>query len=177
MAIDEEHQLSDVKTLGLQYAASDDQFTFVPLEVDENQKWTKLNVLSCFMSLYDPLGFVLPYVMMARMLFQDFWRRGLSWKAQIPDEIRTGWHHWRQQLKQLGQIRIDRCIQTPHREKEVIHKHLHIFGDASEAGYGCVAYAVTSYPSGETRSTFIMAKGRVAPVSYTHLTLPTTPYV
>ena len=118
------------------------------------------------MALYDPLGFVLPYVMEARMFFQSFWRRKLPWKASIPEEIKSSWKQWRQQLKNLGTVKIDRCIQEPHREHEVVERHLHIFGDASEVGYGCVAYSAITYENGDKRRTLIMAKGRVAPLRY-----------
>ena len=49
---------------------------------------------------------------------------------------------------------------------EVASFELHHFSDASEYGYGTVSYLRKQSGDGTVQSTFIMAKGRYAPLQY-----------
>lgn len=47
---------------------------------------------------------------------------------------------------------------------------LHIFGDASEAGYGAVTYARFVHPDGTAEVRFLISKSRIAPLKF--MTIP-----
>ena len=49
--------------------------------VDDDVRITKRSVLSLLARVFDPMGFVLPFTVNARHLFQDIWRLGLDWQA------------------------------------------------------------------------------------------------
>lgn len=46
----------------------------------------------------------------------------------------------------------------------VTHRALHIFADASTAAYGAMVYLCTTDDAGATRTTLLLAKGRVTPL-------------
>ena len=74
----EESELPSVKTLGVQWNASGDVFTFSIKEINLSC-YTKRGLLSRIATLFDPLQFLAPYVIRAKMVLQQAWLRGLEW--------------------------------------------------------------------------------------------------
>ena len=100
---------------------------------------TRLGILSVASSLYDPLGFVAPFVLPAKALLQRLCRRGLSWDEPVSAEEYKEWAKWLQDLPTLTDLKINRCIK-PKGLQEVVSAQLLHFCDASEIGYASVAY-------------------------------------
>lgn len=83
--------LKDHKTLGLRWDTREDTFRVVLCNRGRVMNMlTKRILLSMVMSLFDPLGLVLPQaVMMGRLILRKIWKMECEWDAIIPEEFRT----------------------------------------------------------------------------------------
>ena len=69
---------------------------------------TKRVVLSFIARLFDPLGFVTPFVMLAKCLFQDIWKQGLTWDQPIPESMQLLFLRWLDGMKQINLWQVPR---------------------------------------------------------------------
>ena len=67
---------------------------------------TKRDVLRKGATIFDPLGFVSPFVVKAKILLQELWSRGYDWDDVIHDEIASRIGSWYEQLKGLGNVKV-----------------------------------------------------------------------
>ena len=56
-------------------------------------------MLSVIASLYDPLSFLAPFTLKARLLFQKTWDFDLEWNSRIPKELEPEWESWLTQTR------------------------------------------------------------------------------
>jgi hypothetical protein len=70
---------SKTKTLGVLCDPERDVFAFRVEPPDANKTPTKRNVLSAIAAVYDPLQFLSPFLVRAKILMQEIWRAGLDW--------------------------------------------------------------------------------------------------
>ena len=75
-------QLPMERALGLQWCVESDQFSFRTALRERPQ--TRRGILSVVSSLYDPLGFLAPFIMPAKLMLQELCRRNLKWDEPIP---------------------------------------------------------------------------------------------
>ena len=154
------------RALGMQWNVDTDQFEF--RTSIKNRPATRRGILSVASSTYDPLGFVSPFVLPAKVLLQDLCRLQLGWDDEIPKEYLSKWLYWLEQLPKLKEYKLNRCIK-PVQFGEV-ECQLHHFSDASENGYGVASYLREVNNDGEVFCTLVMAKSRVAPLK--QVTIP-----
>ena len=150
-----------LKALGIVWRPDTDLFSFrgevVTLEAD-----TMRGILKSFTKIYDPLCFLLPSVIAARIIFQDCWKHSLGWDDPLPDEIKLKWHEWRDSLCHLGKVKVNRCLRS-FPKKAVTKESLHVFCDASRKAYDAVAYLRVEYSDGTVSATLVMSRGRITP--------------
>ncbi|KAL8559090.1 hypothetical protein ACOMHN_008278 [Nucella lapillus] len=151
------------RTLGLQWNTENDTLGFsYPANVSLE---TRRGVLSTIASVYDPLGFIAPFVLRGRLILQSLCRDGLDWDDEIPIALRNKWKDWIADLTSIDQIAIPRNVfSTGFRRERPIE--LHHFSDASTTGYGQCSYLRTIDEDNVVHSTLIVAKARVAPMKY-----------
>ena len=147
------------RALGIQWMVKKDVFTFTSVKKDLPP--TKRNILSITSSIFDPLGFLSPFILNAKILLQELWRRKYTWDAAIDHNLQKTWFQWTDQLSQLQNISIPRCYGS-NCDPEIIE--LHIFSDASESAFASAAYIRIKDVSGSFNSSLIMAKSRLAPL-------------
>ena len=154
------------RTLGITWNLSIDAFTFYfsPGIIIN----TKRGILRITSSLFDPLGFLIPFLLIAKMLLQMLWRHDLGWDDEITGELLDIWNKWLESAKSISAFKVDRCYFRV--RGSVLKIQLHLFCDASESAYGTVAYLRYSFKSGEHECAFVMAKSKLAPIKT--LTLP-----
>lgn len=116
-------------------------------------------------SLYDPLGFLAPFSMMAKLLLQELCKRNFGWDEDIPHVLAKQWAGWLEDLHKVAKFKIDRCIK-PNDFGNPVTVQLHHFSDASEVGYGAVSYLRLERDN-KVHVAFMMGKARVAPLKQT----------
>ena len=101
-----------LKALGLSWDTVDDAFLFHQgnklLHVPDPE--TKRSVISLSSKLFDPLGFLGPFTIRAKILYQKLWIRGVAWDDSLDDETRLEWKKWKEEREHLNQIRINRSF-------------------------------------------------------------------
>ena len=154
------------KTLGLRWSVKNDCFRFsvnMP-----SRPSTKRGLLSCIASLYDPLGFVAPILLRPKRLLQQLCRKKLGWDEPLDEVTVKAWEEWKHSVYVVASLDIPRCVKP--RDFDIKKKSLHIFSDASEIGYGAVAYLRYVSNAGRVQCAFLFGKSRVSPLKA--LTIP-----
>ncbi|XP_038162876.1 uncharacterized protein LOC119797746 [Cyprinodon tularosa] len=164
---------SVLKVLGLVWRPATDDFVFDlrglldNLKVREN---TKRSVLQSSARIFDPLGFLTPFTIRIKCLFQEMWERGLRWDEELPPDLTKKWQQWCSELPQLHQLSIPRWYRTHTQQPNGQDLKLHVFCDASERAYSAVAYLQGETSDGKVTTSLVASKSRVAPLK--RMTLP-----
>ena len=136
-----------------------DKFTFeVSLKDKPN---TRRGILSLTSSVYHPLGFLAPIVLPANKLLQDLCRQKLGWDDPVGDSECQRWEKWKEQLPNLLQIAVTRCIKPPE-FGDLKFAELHSFADTSQIAYGAVSYLRLVDVEDRIHCTFLMGKSHLA---------------
>ncbi|XP_064633645.1 uncharacterized protein LOC135491604 [Lineus longissimus] len=153
-----------LKTLGIAWNTSDDTFRFPTVKtlIDLEDPETKRSLLSIASKIFDIMGMLSPYVIRAKLLFQELWQKGLGWDDTLDETTAQKWRIWKGELKELDQLEIPRCL--PLGLGEISSIELHGFGDASEKAYGAAVYIRVVDQNGYTAARLVMSKSKVAPV-------------
>lgn len=151
--------------LGLHWSPTKDEFVFKLLPIEPQSIWTKRQILSEIGKLYDPNGFVAPFIMAAKLIVQRIWKFHGEWDEPVPPEINEQWNAVIQAIPRLNEIQIPRWLGTsPNYTPE-----LHGFCDASQDAYSAVIYIRTPIFSDSGATSYhcqmVKAKTRVAPCS------------
>ena len=80
------NQFPVTKTLGVSWSAQNDQLLFHYLAPPEDFPYTKRNVLKRTATLFDPLGFLAPFVVKAKLFVQQAWLEALEWDDALPSK-------------------------------------------------------------------------------------------
>lgn len=122
---------------------------------------TKRTVLSAIARLYDPVGWLSPIVIIAKILMQDLWRYNLQWDDPLPEELETRWARFTSCLSVIPEIRMARWMGTGPKSPIEIHG----FSDASKYAYAAAVYIrISSSRSERNAPQLLIAKTRVASV-------------
>ncbi|XP_025991647.2 uncharacterized protein LOC113004001 [Solenopsis invicta] len=152
-------------TLGLRWHPATDEFSFTIPAISLTEV-TKRSVLSFTARLFDPLGWLAPAVVRAKIAFQSTWLMGLGWDDPLDEGARQLWREYEAALPRLRDVRIPRRLDAGLLSGDV---ELHGFADASERAYAAVTYLRTG--SGASwRTCLIAARTKVAPLK--PVTLP-----
>ncbi|XP_070144617.1 uncharacterized protein [Drosophila kikkawai] len=127
---------STAKTLGIRWQATSDSFFFVPMVIPLQTAYTKREVLSQIAKLFDPAGWLSPFVIRAKIFMQEIWLRELGWDQPLPTDLVTKWQEFLKGYPTLREIRIPRWVRF-HPAAEVQY---HAFCDASQDAYGAAIF-------------------------------------
>ncbi|XP_071579379.1 uncharacterized protein [Temnothorax nylanderi] len=146
-------------TLGLLWHPSEDTFAFAihPRSVAEP---TKRRVLAETARLFDPLGWLAPVVIRAKILIQSAWLQRLDWDDPLPAADAHCWRSFLEELPLLSRLRVNRWLGSGNEDANV---ELHGFADASERGYAAAVYLRITR-NGTVAVYLLVAKSKVAPV-------------
>ena len=151
------------KVLGLEWRPQEDCFSFNCLTVSPGLFVTKPVVLSFIARTFDPLGFSAPFIMSAKIMFQQLWRLKLEWDVPAPEDIQAGFLRWCDDLEMLRGWMVPRSFMG-YPWCDVMMMELHGFGDASPVAYGACVYLKTQAKDGTWSASLVLAKARVAPL-------------
>ena len=148
------------RALGIQWCVETDMFNFHIQSKDHSL--TRMGILSSVASIYDPLGFLAPFVLIGKGILQEMCQNGVVWDDPLPDRLRPRWEKWNDDLSNLKEIHIPRCY-VPNGFGKVVSVELHHFSDASTHGYGQCSY-LRFIAEDKVHCTLVAGKARVAPV-------------
>ncbi|XP_067051179.1 uncharacterized protein [Acropora muricata] len=150
------------KTLGISWNSTKDEFTVTASPVSPGFQTAKRNILRKIATIFDPLGFVCPSVVVAKILLQELWMRGYGWDDEVQDEIANKIEGWFEHLKGLAEVKIPRCLRS---SEPVKSKRIVTFVDASQEAYGAAVYMRCEYHNATITSHLIAAQSLVAPLT------------
>ncbi|XP_043288839.1 uncharacterized protein [Venturia canescens] len=156
----------ETKVLGLAWFPGPDVFKFTSLPYTGGQSITKRVILSEIAQIYDPLGFLSPVVIRAKILLQRLWLEKLAWDDPVSTEVGKSWVTFRHDLAHLGNIAVPRWLNMTSDSTVEIHG----FSDASQLAMGAVVYVRVTGPGKSTRTALVCSKTKVAPIK--RLTIP-----
>ena len=149
------------RALGVDWCIESDSFKF-RINV-KNMPITRRGILSVMSSIYDPLGFLSPFILLAKTIVQCLCQMKLTWDEEIPEDVANRWLAWLSDLSQFASFSVRRCVK-PEGFGPVTSAQLHHFSDASEKGYGVVTYLRIENSHGRVHCSFLLGKSRVTPL-------------
>ena len=129
----------------------------------KNKPPTRRGILSIVSSVYDPLGFIPPFVLTAKIILQKLCSDKVGWDEEISGDNLIFWNKWLKDLPHLEEFAVQRYL-LPSEFGNVVRSQLHHFSDASETGYGTVSYLHSVNDNEEAHCSFVMGKSRLAPL-------------
>ena len=159
------------KIYGQQWNLNKDTLSFNfknKIEVDNLQSnFTKRKILSEMMSLFDLLGFVQPFHLKIKLLFQSLCKMKLNWDDQIPLNLAIDFQKWNQELPLLQKINVKRCFLPPDGGRVCF---IASFCDASNVGLGINTYIISEDKNGLRYSELALCKAKVLPLKANYTT-------
>lgn len=164
--VDVELELNDESVssvLGLRWNPVMDTFSYNVENQEPDRVPTKRTVTSAVCRLYDPLGFLAPVLITAKVMIQSFWIEKWTWDQPLPMEICVEWWRFQQSLHLLSEISVQRCLELGRDRQTTFHG----FCDASQKAMAAVIYARSVNSDGAVNVVIVAAKTKVAPVKQT----------
>lgn len=128
---------------------------------------SKRTVLSLTARLFDPLGWLSPVTIRAKIWIQAAWLLGIEWDDPLPENDALQWRDWQSELPHLGDIRIPRWLASGTTD---CYQEIHGFANASEKAFAAVVYLLTRDKDNQIKVSLLSAKTKVAPLK--QVTLP-----
>lgn len=132
----------------------------ISTRVSNNPRITKRTVLASIARIFNPLGFLGPIIVTAKVILQSLWALRLDWDESLPMELHTKWNKYRSQLEQLNELRIPRVLKM----QTSIRNELHGFCDASQVAYGACVYLRSTNQNGRHHASLLCSKSRVTSI-------------
>lgn len=119
--------------------------------------------MSTIGSVFDPLGFVVPFILQGKQILQELCRQNHDWDSPIPEQMKSKWLMWKSEVSNLHDLKVNRCIK-PEEFSKIVSVEFHHFSDASTLGYGQCSYVRLFDISGKVYVSLVFAKSRVTPL-------------
>ena len=159
-----------MKVLGVHWCPKRDQFCF---KVDMNKlvfpARTPRQLVSIQCSLYDPNGFVSPFIWLGRRMLQKATAGGRGWDSPLDPKLLEQFYVWTSSIPLLENYPIKRWWET-NETMDSQDISWHFFSDASLEGYGVVVYrrvvgpVVPPLVHGKIHVSLIMSRSHVVPL-------------
>ena len=160
--------------LGVQWNVDADTLTFKITARDKPP--TRRGILSPTSSVYDPLGILAKFILLAKKLIQDLCKKGYDWDEHIDQDESLRWDGWLSELPKLSYIAIPLSFKPIDFDSHTVTE-IHHFTDTSQMAYGAVSYLRFINEAKEIHCSFVTAKTRLAhvkPITVPRLELSTT---
>ncbi|XP_064468591.1 uncharacterized protein LOC135380866 [Ornithodoros turicata] len=154
---------AETKVLGVVWNREDDVFKFDTSAVVEfltSRKNTKRFLLQATARIFYPLGFLSPFMIRVKTLFQKIWELGIDWDSELPDDFSSEWDTCCQDNPKLSLLHTLRCL-IPISEQTRYTIQLHVFTDASPHTYGTAVYLRVRDETGQVHVNHMLAKAQV----------------
>ncbi|XP_071057602.1 uncharacterized protein [Onthophagus taurus] len=163
-SVEEDNKL---RALGLLWNNIEDLFLFVcRASYNMSKSTTKREVLSFIARLFDPLGWLSPLTIIAKVFMQQLWVQHLDWDENLPNNLEEKWQTFIKSYNQIPTIHVPRWLGTSDRTESI---EVHGFSDASFDAYGAVVY-LRVLTNKEVRVSLLISKSKVSPLK--RVTIP-----
>lgn len=150
----------NTKILGISWDPVSDRFSF-QTQLPELSVHTKRTVLSIIARCFDPLGWIAPVIITAKIIMQELWLRRIDWNTVLPDDLLAQWNEYYTSLSELKHISIPRWTSQSNFD---LGMEIHEFADASSRAYAAVVYIRILNSFDQYTTTIITSKSKVAPI-------------
>jgi hypothetical protein len=158
-----ERDLPNERTLGVHWSVRRDEFEFKLSDKVSDKAVSRRAILSVVASVYDPLGFLAPFILRGKKILQHMCSMNIAWDDSIPSELHVLWLDWLEELKCVIEIQIPRRYFSLDIAFDTFQSiELHCFCDASEFGYSQCSF-LRVVVENKVFCSFVMGKSRVAP--------------
>lgn len=154
-----------VKVLGINWDTKSDKmyFNFDQWSEDVNSlPATKRSLLTLTAKIFDPLGFLTPFVILMKILFQILCVDKIGWDEELKGDLLTRFQSTVSEIKFLHSVQVPRCYFNVYTKPRQIE--LHGFSDASRRAYAAAVYIRSVYDGGSVQVQLVASKSRVAPI-------------
>lgn len=143
------------------WTTTTDKFAFnINFQVSQSQ-FTKRSTLATIARLFDPLGWLNPFVTKAKFFLNKLWDEDLTWDDPFSPKLQSEWKEIINQLQSLNKIEIPRWLNT---NRSNIRNEMHIFCDSSQKAYSTAAYLRTIDNSENIHVKLLVAKSKLSPI-------------
>ncbi|XP_045502155.1 uncharacterized protein LOC123699276 [Colias croceus] len=149
-----------VKVLGISWNRSSDRFVYSINLPEIKFPITKRQVLSNIAQMFDPMGWIAPVIIVAKLFIQKIWKAHLDWDDALPEDLNEIWLNIRQQCKEIQRVEIPRWICCTSQS----HVELHVFSDASRSAYAAAVFMRVINHDESIHVRLVSAKTKVAPI-------------
>ncbi|XP_075157960.1 uncharacterized protein LOC142231228 [Haematobia irritans] len=153
------NETSSAKTLGIQWNALTDQFSYQIDVISPSEQITKRQILSAASKLFDPAGWISPIIVQAKLILQQLWLEGTDWDENVKPSSLLKWNQFVQDLSQLPHIKIPRYIYF----SPQVQTQIHGFCDASQKAY-CATIYLRFNNQNSVQCNLLVSKTKVAPI-------------
>lgn len=122
---------------------------------------TKRAILSKIAKFFDPLGWITPVIITAKIFIQDLWLLKCQWDDKILANYSNRWSKFYAKLPCLNALQIPRWTKQG---SDAQHCTLHGFSDASNKAYAAAVYLRAAHIDGSVTVSLLIAKAKVAPL-------------
>jgi len=132
--------------------------------------YTKRTLLSEIATIFDPIGWLAPLIIVAKILMQRVHQLKTAWDKALPENIQQQWLSFKQDLSNLKDLEIPRyyshvtsTIDYSSIRQENVQYCLIGFSDTSERAFSAVVYLGIYRHNQSPIISLVMSKTRVAP--------------
>jgi L-rhamnose mutarotase len=108
-------------------------------------------------------------VLLLKIIYHQLWEKNIDWDQLASEEIQRPWKMVMDTIIEFDKLKIPRW--TGYGNK-IVAAEIHVFGDASEATYGSVAYAQLQKMNEDPYVVLLTSKTKVVPLPKRKVTLP-----
>ena len=156
-----------VKVLGVYWDTKSDQLFLPPCTANTTLPTsTKREILRWSSGIFDPLGFISPVTIRAKLFLQQLWQEHVDWDSPLNTELSTEWHTIAVNITDAATLPLSHKYTACIPPSEVTLTVLHVFADASLKAYGAAVYIQQD----NQPASFVISKSRAAPLK--PITLP-----
>ena len=121
------------------------------------QPATRRGILSTVVSIYDPLGFLAPYVLNGKRILQEMCQHGIGWDEPLPNTLKPRLESWISDFVNMEKLNIPRCYLAVSfgEPKEIAWHH---FSDSSSRGSRQCSYLRAKNAKDEIHCSLVIAK-------------------
>ncbi|UYV67071.1 hypothetical protein LAZ67_4003814, partial [Cordylochernes scorpioides] len=152
----------EASVLGMKWNLLEDTLNVTPKFGVIINSLSKRDLLSHTQQIFDPIGFLAPVLLPAKLLIQQAWTVKTDWDEPLPSTIQENFMKWYSELDTLADIKIPRRVGHGVRA----HWSIHIFCDASQSAYAAAAFLRCPENKGVSVQ-LLMAKSRLGPLKKT----------